>query len=238
MAMFQHHPDGLIYVRNGSQVYCDTPANFALDLEQAYSGLPSGYIERIYEPGVRHVLGTGSRQDSQPVAWQAGDNYIAALGSLLQNQAARTSAAPVLTLEQAIAAKLDELKQAAAAAYVGGFSSSASGKPLWYDSDQDTQNVINRQFLIALSSPETYSTTQYFAGVPAGVTPVRAKAGKDAPDISKTIHLFTAAQMVQLGNDLAASWAGVKATHWGLQAQVNQCTNAAMVSLISWPAGG
>lgn len=140
------------------------------------------------------------------------------------------------SLDQLRQAKLAELNKAAANAYVDGFYSSASGTKLWYDSDVDTQNVLNRQYLIALSTPEVYSTTVFFAGLPAGVTPVRARPHATNPDSAKNIQLINAAQMVQLGTDLAAAWAAVKATLWSLQAKVYATTTADALTAINWPA--
>lgn len=141
------------------------------------------------------------------------------------------------TIDRLRQTKLTELNKAAANAYVSGFASSAAGSELWYDSDVDTQNVINRQFLIALSSPAVYSATQFFAGAPVGVTPVRARPSQNDPDSAKTIHLLDASQMVQLGNDLAAAWAKVKATLWGLQTKVYAAMTQEEIDAISWPAG-
>jgi len=146
-----------------------------------------------------------------------------------------TAPALYASLVDAQSAVLESLSIAAANAYVAGFTSSASGTAMWYDSDQDTQNVINRQFLIALSAPAIYSATQFFAGIPVGTTPVRAKASKTALDSTKSVNLLNAAQMVTLGNDLATGWAGVKAILWTLQAQVNAATTIAQVLAIAWP---
>lgn len=88
---FHHHPDNLVFVRDGGQVYQDTPINFAADLGEPY--VFAG-IERIYEPGVRHFLDG----QPQPLAWPEGDGYIAALESLLAAQEARLNPPP--TLEQ------------------------------------------------------------------------------------------------------------------------------------------
>lgn len=143
---------------------------------------------------------------------------------------------PAWSLADAQVAKLAGLNAAAAAAYVAGFYSSASGTQLWYDSDTDTQNVINRQYLIALSAPGDYSATQFFPGVPVGVTPVRARLHPTDPDSAKTIQLLNAAQMVQLGNDLAAAWAAVKGTLWSLQAKVYVAMTKADLDAITWPA--
>lgn len=140
------------------------------------------------------------------------------------------------TIDQLRQAKLDELNKAAANAYISGFSSAASGTSLWYDSDADTQNVINRQFLIALSSPTVYSSTHFFVGVPVGVTPVRARPQSTDSDSAKTIQLLGASQMVQLGNDLATAWAGVKDTLWSLQAKVYAAMTLADLDAITWPS--
>lgn len=141
-----------------------------------------------------------------------------------------------LTIGDLRQAKLNELNKAAANAYVSGFASSASGKLLWYDSDVDTQSVINRQYLIALNNPAAYGSMSFFAGVPTGVTPVRARHRPTDPDSAKTIQLFNADQMVQLGNDLAAAWAGVKATLWNLQSKVYAAMTVDEVNAVSWPA--
>jgi len=95
--MFQHHPDGWVYVRGESETYCDTPANFATDLGGAYEGLPDGYISRIYIPETRHVLSDGTNEVAKTIPWTDGDTYIAALDTLLENQAAREEAATTET---------------------------------------------------------------------------------------------------------------------------------------------
>ncbi len=140
------------------------------------------------------------------------------------------------SIDQLREAKLAELNKAAANAYVDGFYSSASGTKLWYDSDVDTQNVLNRQYLIALSTPSVYSSTVFFAGLPAGVTPVRARPSPSDPDSAKAIQLIDAAQMIRLGTDLAAAWAGVKGTLWGLQAKVYAANTVEVLEAINWPA--
>ncbi len=234
MATFHHHPDGLIYVRNGEVVYCDSVANLEEDSGRNYVGFPGGFIERYYDPGKTHYLSTGSSQTKQPLSWEIGDTYIAELADLFATQQNRLNRPP--TFQQLQAAKIAALNSAAAAAYVAGFYSSASGTKLWYDSDVDTQNVLNRQYLIALSNPDVYSSTVFFTGVPVGVTPVRARQHATDPDSAKTVQLINAAQMVQLGADLAAAWAGVKGTLWGLQAKVYAAATADALAAINWPA--
>lgn len=235
MATFHHHPDGLIYIRDDQTEYRDTVANFVSDSGRPYVGLPSGFIERFYDPGKTHYLSTGRNQANQNLTWEIGDTYIAELTQMLDAQHVRLTPPPP-TFQELQNAKLAELNKAAVSAYVGGFYSSASGTKLWYDSDVDTQNVLNRQFLIALSTPEVYSSTVFFAGLPAGLTPVRARPHAADPDSAKTVQLISAVQMVQLGTDLAAAWAGVKGTLWGLQAKVYAATTADALAAINWPS--
>ena len=83
---FQHHPDGFIFVRTGSGTYVDTVAKFQIDYGGSYTGLPSGYIGRYYEPGVCHYLTTGSNIAPQSLTWIEGDRYIAAYQQLIANQ--------------------------------------------------------------------------------------------------------------------------------------------------------
>jgi len=141
---------------------------------------------------------------------------------------------PVLTLAQVQVNQLAILSAAAANAYVSGFQSSASGSPLWYDSDTDTQTVINRQYQIALSNPAIYAATAFFTGALIGTTPIRAKTNQTAADNTKTIQYLNASQMVQLGNDLAVAWSTVKAHLWAQQAAVNSATTVAAAQAVNW----
>lgn len=140
----------------------------------------------------------------------------------------------ITTLVQAQTAQLAVLNAAAANAYVAGFQSSASGALLWYDSDVDTQTVINRQYQIALSNPTVYAATTFFAGATVGTTPIRAKTSQKAADSTKTVQYLTASQMVQLGNDLATAWSTIKAHLWAQQAAVNTATTVTAVEAIVW----
>lgn len=89
---FHHHPDGIVYVRTASGVYADTPENFALDLGLSYRGLPTGYIERYYEPNVKHVLSNHLLSEPQPLVWEDGDFYIGKFNDLMTAKAAREAA--------------------------------------------------------------------------------------------------------------------------------------------------
>lgn len=237
MASFHHHPDGLIIIRESQAIlYSEAVENFVLDLGRPYTGLLAGFNERYYDPKKTHYLSDGKNQHNQSLTWEVGDTYLGALTDLQAAQASRKTP-PEPTFERLRESKLMELKKAAADAYVRGFSSAASGTELWYDSDTETQNVLNRQYLIALNNPAVYSSTSFFAGVPVGVTPVRAKLSRTDSDSTKMIQLITASQMVTLGNDLAKAWANVKATLWGLQTQAHSARNTSDLAAIRWPHG-
>lgn len=90
---FHHHPDDLVYIRTESGYYLDTPENFALDMSGVYSGVPSGYIERYYEPGVSHQLRTSYSADPQNLSWAEGDAYISGYSTIVSNKEARISGA-------------------------------------------------------------------------------------------------------------------------------------------------
>jgi hypothetical protein len=91
---FQHHPDGLIFVRKSvSEIYQDTIANFRADLGSSYIGLPDGYIGRYYEPGKNHYLTTGDSAVPQGLSWSEGDTYITAYDKLITSKFAREAAA-------------------------------------------------------------------------------------------------------------------------------------------------
>jgi hypothetical protein len=93
MNVFHHRLDGFVYIQTDQGYYCDLPEKFELDLGQSYPGLPEGYgyKERIYEPGVRHVLNTGDRSDCQDLSWQLGDFYLSQYSQLITAKKIRTS---------------------------------------------------------------------------------------------------------------------------------------------------
>ena len=101
MAQFQHHPDGIVYVRTDAGVYADSPENFAADLGEAYEF--SGR-ERYYEPGVRHHVD----DQPQPLDWPQGDAYITAYDALAAAKTARLAPAP-LTPEQQRSRTLEQI---------------------------------------------------------------------------------------------------------------------------------
>ena len=140
----------------------------------------------------------------------------------------------MLTLEEAQESKLEELSSAAAAAYTEGFISSATGKPLWYDSDPNSQMVINRLFALAVGNSSLFEKTSFMQGIPIGRVPVRTRANKDDEDSTKTVQLLSYDQVITLGNDMAADYANKKGKLWSLQNKVYASTTVGEVNMISW----
>jgi len=87
--MYQHHPDGLIYVRVDTKTYCDTIANFETDFGQSIPPMPDGATGCIYEPGVRYAISDGHNViggGMPKVWWMFGEDAINSIDSLLAAQ--------------------------------------------------------------------------------------------------------------------------------------------------------
>lgn len=97
MAEFHHHPDGIIYVRTEAAVYAASLAEFGEDLAACglppYVGLPPGYRERRYSPGVIRALYTADSQHADE-DWTDGDAYLAAANALVAARTLRLAARP------------------------------------------------------------------------------------------------------------------------------------------------
>jgi hypothetical protein len=80
MANFHHHPQGNIYIRTDSGVYCDTLSNFNADLASCeispYAGLPQGCIERFYDPTGRKYVIEADYDQRGDDGFTDGDTYI------------------------------------------------------------------------------------------------------------------------------------------------------------------
>lgn len=101
---FHHHAmNDLIRISDGTLTYIDTGEAFVAD-GGTRPALPVGAIERIYEPGIRHAISSGSSViASGPQPWPFGDAAIVAVSKLLAAQAKRTAlpAKPAATPPQA-----------------------------------------------------------------------------------------------------------------------------------------
>lgn len=86
---FQHHPDGLVFIRTDQGIYMDTVANFEIDFGESYPGLPDGFIGRYYEPDVNHYVHADDTAVSQGLNWLEGNAYISAYDTLVAAKADR-----------------------------------------------------------------------------------------------------------------------------------------------------
>ena len=98
MAQFHQHPDNLVYVRVGALSYCDTPVNFACDLNETVPALPAGMVERIYDDTFarqyhRVFNAEGDQLDGGPVP-RVCELAIARIEGLLRSQAKRNAPTP------------------------------------------------------------------------------------------------------------------------------------------------
>lgn len=118
-------------------------------------------------------------------------------------------------------AKLAEVNQWTAANITGGFVSSASGEPVRYDSDVDTQLTMQGIVL-------NVGTPLFMEKYPDGC-PVRGVAeGKD----SKAVYLLNPQQVMQWMADLSMHIGSCKQAGWAKQAEVNTCKSVAEVDAI------
>lgn len=115
----------------------------------------------------------------------------------------------VPSIEEVKAAKLQEIDAWTAAKITGGFTSRASGEPVQYDSDKDTQLTMQG---IALN----VNTEQFAEKYPVGC-PVR---GVRLGDAEKTVQYLSAAQVLAWCADLSIHIGTCKQSGWEKQAQV------------------
>lgn len=137
-----------------------------------------------------------------------GDYLIADDGSVYP-KAAPTDAELLPAAKQQ---KLAEISQWTAANITGGFISSASGEPVRYDSDVDTQLTMQG---IALNVGTPLFAEKYPDGCP-----VRGVAeGKDR----KAVYLLNPQQVMQWMADLSMHIGDCKQAGWKKQAEVESC---------------
>lgn len=113
------------------------------------------------------------------------------------------------TLEEAKVAKLAEIDAWTAAKITGGFVSSATGAPITYDSDKDTQLTMQG---IALNVNTELFAEKYPTGCP-----VRGYA-QGAEE--KTIYMLSAEQVMNWCADLSMHIGTCKQAGWAKQAEV------------------
>lgn len=126
------------------------------------------------------------------------------------------------TPAEAAAAKMVAIDRAAAAAYVGGFYSSATGVPLWYDSDEETQRLL--EGLGRRTMLPDWATLVRYPGMmppcPADSAPIRARPTAESPAADKAVEYLTGEQINVLIADLDTHLFAVKSHIWAQQMTV------------------
>lgn len=120
---------------------------------------------------------------------------------------------PEPTFEELQQQKLREVDAWTASKITGGFVSSASGEPVTYDSDKDTQLTMQG---IALNVNTELFAEKYPTGCP-----VRGYA-QDAEE--KTIYMLSAEQVMNWCADLSMHIGTCKQAGWAKQAEVQAAT--------------
>ncbi|EIW19900.1 MULTISPECIES: hypothetical protein [Pelosinus] len=140
----------------------------------------------------------------------------------------------VPTIQELQVAKLAELDQAAATAYEAGFYSAATGTELCYDSDVETQKLLNGMYARTLES-DWGTKVRYPGAAPAGKAPIRARPTKEAAVTEKEVQLLDAGELKTLIDDLDSYLYSVKLVLWQKQAALKAATTVAEVTAITWP---
>ena len=184
----------LILPENGNRK--DTKLAVEYSEEQIADYLKQGYVI------VNH-------DDFNKLIGNADGEYLIADDGVVYPKPAPTDAELLPAAKQA---KLAEVSQWTAANITGGFISSASGEPVRYDSDKETQLTMQG---IALN----VSTPLFAAKYPNGC-PVRGVAeGAE----SKTVYWLTPEQVMQWMADLSMHIGTCKQAGWAKQAEVDAC---------------
>ena len=157
--------------------------------------------------------------DFNKLIGNAGGEYLIADDGSVYPKPAPTDAELLAVAKQA---KLAEISQWTADNITGGFISSASGEPVRYDSDVDTQLTMQG---IALNVGTPLFAEKYPDGCP-----VRGVAeGKD----SKAVYLLNPQQVMQWMADLSMHIGSCKQAGWAKQAEVNACKTVAEVEAVT-----
>lgn len=130
------------------------------------------------------------------------------------------------TFEDEKARKLEQVDAWTASKITGGFVSSASGEPVTYDSDKDTQLTMQG---IALNVQTPLFAEKYPAGCPVrgyGYVEKTDEEGNlvSVPASEKDIFMLTADQVMQWCADLSMHIGECKQAGWVKQAEVKAAT--------------
>ena len=129
--------------------------------------------------------------------------------------------APEQPLDELKAVKLAEVDAWTAAKITGGFVSSASGAPVTYDSDVDTQ--------ITMSRIRANCENPRFAELYPDGAPIRGYA---QGSYVKQIYMLNAAQIIEWDEDLGVHIGNCKVAGWEKKAEVEAATTKEQLDAI------
>lgn len=174
----------------------DTKLAVEYEEEQITELLKQGYV----------IVGN---DDFNKLIGNADGEYLIADDGSVYPKPAPTDAELLATAKQA---KLAEVSQWTAANITGGFVSSASGEPVRYDSDLETQITMQG---IALNVNTEQFAEKYSIGCPV-------RGYKDG-EKEKTIQYLSASQVLQWLADLSIHIGDCKQEGWKKQSEVEAC---------------
>lgn len=130
------------------------------------------------------------------------------------------------TFEQEKSAMLEKVNAWTESKITGGFVSLASGEPVTYDSDKDTQLTMQG---IALNVQTPLFAQEYPNGCPVRGYPLKKPNGTTIEDLikqtrTKEVFMLNAEQVMRWCADLSMHIGTCKQRGWELQAQVKACT--------------
>ena len=127
---------------------------------------------------------------------------------------------PEPTFEELQQRKLAEINAWTANKITGGFVSSASGEPVTYDSDKETQLTVSSDLNTIKSAPEAFAEN-YPTGYPMRGYPQGTDTTNPA---NKVIYYLSTEQLVQWNVDIGLHRGACKRAGWEKQAQVEKAT--------------
>lgn len=150
-----------------------------------------------------------NHDDFNKLIGNADGEYLIADDGSVYHKPAPTDAELLAAAKQA---KLAEISQWTAANITGGFVSNASGEPVRYDSDVETQITMQG---IALNVNSEQFAEKYSIGCPV-------RGYKDG-EKEKTIQYLSASQVLQWMADLSIHIGDCKQAGWKKQSEVEAC---------------
>ena len=150
-----------------------------------------------------------TEEEQQLYSQNGGNDYIRDMVTGLPVKKERSK-------DQIAQQKLAELDTAAQLAYIAGFYSSASGTKMFYDSDKETQTLLDGVY--ARTKEADWETkVRYPEVAPAGRAPVRARPLAGDTEEKKTVQYLNKEQIKVLIDDLDSHLFAVKSRLWHRQ---------------------